>query len=510
MTRFLRLLAVTALVLMPVLMTGARKPKKIKGLTTSSVAEVIARPGDEAVQLQGATVVAVCNRGFAVSDGTDIIMVTRQEILAPGDIVTVSGVTDRFEGMPVIKADDVTLHSSGNPLPEFEYTDISSINEHPGKAVPVKVAGMLESRVRAKGEDSAELFYVYVPDAMKKTPVARVRLFYPDWNALTDLMSTAVTIKGVLIGNDSGDVKQYCVMISTIEPAEAGKVLTVSALTMLPVGASFQIVGTVTSVARRVMTLSDFTGSIQIPVPDQANIGRGMRVSVQASIGNNSLMDPKYKMLRGMSFSGERAITLISGGKEYKGAMKPVPGGYVLRSVKLTAGDKVIFPDSRGFRGGNMVASIPSPLHGGSVTINTGQDGVYDLWYFPEPEVGAFVPAGKKAVPVALQAVEARPEPLVTEPLFKGKGMDEFKSWLLGVTRFPKEHRADAHGSVVTLAATVLPDGSLDDVHIVDSPSPAFSREALRAARKSPSWTPATSDGVPVQKEIIFPVVFNQ
>lgn len=504
MKRIVRIAAILALMIFPAVLLQGKKPKKkVKPVVVESVQAFKALEDGKPVDLRGFTVAAVSTRSVLLSDGGGLVLVPDQQIVSAGDKVNALGTKASEDSLAVLQCTEMKVVGSGNLDVDWKVLSADML-----PMTPVKVTGILESRIRTEGADTHEDFYVYIPDQREKTPSARVVLHYPDWNSLSDIMSSAVDLKGYLLGITRGDIPEYRVMVSSIA-ASGEPFYTVSSLGMLAQGTTFRLTATVTNVARRVMTLSDFTGSIQMKVPDKTNVSRGMRITVKATIGNDALKDPSYSVLRGLAYTGTPKIQLSSASGSFEGTMKPSPGGYVLKNVKLSAGDTFAFPGGKGFRDPGFMASNPAPLHGGKVTVGAGQDGIYDIWYFPEPEVGVVVPASKKAKASALGEVDADDEDAeIVEPVFKAKGADDFKTWMSRQIKFPKQLRGVQTQGVVTLGATVAADGTLTDVHVIDSTDPLFAAEALRAARTSPKWTPATRDGEPIEWTITVPVLF--
>ena len=506
MRRIVTIIAILAFMILPAAVLQGKKPKKkIKPVVVENVAALKALQDGAAVDARGLSVVAVSTRSVLLSDGDGLVLVPDQQIVSVGDKVNAIGTKAEDSDMAVIKCIEMKVVGNEDVLDSIQWAEIS---DNTPVMSPVKVTGILESRIRPEGADTRENFYVYIPDQRKKTPSARVVLHYPDWNSLSDVMSSTVDLKGYLVGIIKGDIPEYRVIVSSVGPA-AQPLYTVSSLGLLAPGTTFRLTATVTNVARKIMTLSDFTGSIQMKVPDKTNVSRGMRITVKATIGTDALKDPSYNVLRGLTYTGTPKIQLSGASGSFEGTMKPTPGGYVLKNIKLSSGDSFSFPGGKGFRETGFTASSPAPLHGGKVAVRDGQDGIYDIWYFPEPDVGLVVPAGKKAKASALGEVESEDEDgEIIEPVFKAKGADDFKTWISKQIKFPKQLKGVATQGVVTLGATVAADGTLTDVHVIDSTDPMFAAEALRAARTSPTWTPATRDGEPIDWDITVRVVF--
>ena len=504
MRRLIGITAILAFLILPCFTAQSKKPKK-KTVVVESVQAFKALDDDTSVDLRGVTVAAVSTRSVLLTDGQELILVPDQQIVSVGDKVNALGLKATDGTTPVLQCTGMKIVGTGDALQSVQWAPIS---ENLPLMSPVKITGILEPRNSPEGEGTRENYYIYTPDAGKKTPSARVILHYPDWNTLTDYMTLSVDVKGFLLGVTSGDIPEYRVMVSSITDASQ-PLYNITSMGSLPEGTSFRVTATVTSVSKKIMTLSDFSGSIQMKVPAQTAVSRGARLTVKATIGKGALKDPSYTVLRGFTYTGAPKIQLSGTSGSFEGTMKPVPGGYVLKNVRLTAGDTFSFPGGKGFREKGFIASSVAPLHGGQVTVGTGQDGIYDIWYFPEPEVGVIVPAGKKAKASALGEVESEEDDaIVLEPVFKARGENDFKAWISRQVKFPKQLRGVATQGVVTLGATVSADGTLTDVHVIDSTDPLFAAEALRAARTSPAWTPATRDGDPIDWNITVRVVF--
>ena len=504
MRRIVRITAILALMILPAVMMQGKKPKK-KTVVTESVEVLKSLDDGTPVDLRGVTVAAVSTRSVLLSDGSGLVLVPDQQIVSVGDKVNAQGTKATDGSTPILQCTGIKVVGNGDALRDIQWADLS---EDLPLMAPVKITGLLEPRNCPEGEIARENYYIYTPDSRTKTPSPRVILHYPDWNSLTDLMTLAVDLKGYLLGFTKGDIPEYRVMVSSITPS-AQVLNTITSVGSLPEGTSFRVTATVTSVSKKIMTLSDFAGSIQMKVPAQTNVSRGIRLTIKATIGKDALKDPSYSVMRGFTYTGAPKIQLSGASGSFEGTMKPVPGGYVLKNVRLTAGDTFSFPGGKGFREKGFTASSVAPLHGGKVTVGAGQDGIYDIWYFPEPEVGVIVPAGKKAKASALGEVESDDEDAeIVEPVFKAKGEDDFKAWISRQVKFPKQLRGVQTQGVVTLAATVAADGTLADVHVIDSTDPLFAAEALRAARTSPKWTPATRDGEPIDWNITVRVIF--
>lgn len=64
--------------------------------------------------------------------------------------------------------------------------------------------------------------------------------------------------------------------------------------------------------------------------------------------------------------------------------------------------------------------------------------------------------------------------------------------------QFPEEARVLGARGVVKLAFDILPDGSIANMEILESPLDLFSNELIKVMKNMPRWSPAFRDGNPV------------
>jgi TonB family protein len=99
------------------------------------------------------------------------------------------------------------------------------------------------------------------------------------------------------------------------------------------------------------------------------------------------------------------------------------------------------------------------------------------------------------------QVVEQMPE-------FPG-GMGEWLKWLQANIKYPKEAKEKGEHGRVILQFIVEKDGSITDVKVVRSVSPALDAEAIRVASAMPKWKPGMQRGKVVKVKYTLPVMFN-
>ncbi len=95
-----------------------------------------------------------------------------------------------------------------------------------------------------------------------------------------------------------------------------------------------------------------------------------------------------------------------------------------------------------------------------------------------------------------------------TEAEFPG-GTEKLMRYLSMNIRYPEAaHLEDRTGKSV-VGFSVLADGSISDVTIVESSWPDLDEEAMRVVKAMPKWTPASIDGKPVASQSSIPITFR-
>ena len=88
-------------------------------------------------------------------------------------------------------------------------------------------------------------------------------------------------------------------------------------------------------------------------------------------------------------------------------------------------------------------------------------------------------------------------------------GLPAFGRYIDNHVVYPPILRANRTQGKVLVQFSVLPDGSLDDFKIIQSPDSLFSTEAIKVVKSSPKWTPAYAFGKPVKASYTVPVNFS-
>lgn len=100
-----------------------------------------------------------------------------------------------------------------------------------------------------------------------------------------------------------------------------------------------------------------------------------------------------------------------------------------------------------------------------------------------------------------LAAVQEQPE-------FPG-GMAQMYKYLQTNTKYPDmEFDANIQGKVF-VEFVVAPDGSINNVRVVRGVSPGLDKEAVRAVKSMPKWSPGKMNGKPVKVRFTIPVDFK-
>lgn len=95
-------------------------------------------------------------------------------------------------------------------------------------------------------------------------------------------------------------------------------------------------------------------------------------------------------------------------------------------------------------------------------------------------------------------------------PLFNGGDPAlEFRKFIAMNLKYPESAAEQGIGGRVIVQFTVRPDGSLDEISVINKVHPALATEAMRVVASSPKWTPGRSDGEPVPVVFTFPFTFT-
>lgn len=94
------------------------------------------------------------------------------------------------------------------------------------------------------------------------------------------------------------------------------------------------------------------------------------------------------------------------------------------------------------------------------------------------------------------------------DPQFKN-GMDAFYTYLRKTIRYPEQcYRSGIQGKVL-VSFTVMKDGSLENIRVMNEVHPALATEAVRVIKDSPAWEPGVLRGKPANVVYNVPVSFT-
>lgn len=95
------------------------------------------------------------------------------------------------------------------------------------------------------------------------------------------------------------------------------------------------------------------------------------------------------------------------------------------------------------------------------------------------------------------------------KPQFNGKDPSEFAKFLAKNIVYPKVALDNGIQGRVMIRFIINTDGSLSDITVTRSVEPSLDKEAVRAASKSPKWSPGRlADNTPVKVVYLYPVAF--
>lgn len=94
------------------------------------------------------------------------------------------------------------------------------------------------------------------------------------------------------------------------------------------------------------------------------------------------------------------------------------------------------------------------------------------------------------------------------EAEFPGGGRTALNKWLSRNVRYPQDAEEAGIKGTVILQFVIEKDGSVSDVKVVRSVDPQLDKEAVRAVKSMPKWSPAEQRGKPVRYLYTLPVDF--
>lgn len=262
-------------------------------------------------------------------------------------------------------------------------------------------------------------------------------------------------------------------------------------------GATLRIIGT------DVTTQSDSKGEATLTVTE------GQVVEINC---------PEYSAVSVVAEPARREITVTLRSESTKQAVGPIPTvdeyGVRQRPLYIIDGKESSFDPGLTT---NSVESIQL-LKPEEATAKYGERGKYgaveitttaiDNLKHPKTASAEEAPAGQQPTP---SASEDDTPFLVAEemPLFQGKDLNTFRSWLQSQIRYPAEALKRGIEGRVVLSFIVERDGSVSTIELLQSPDRILSEEARRAVAASPKWSPGRQKGHLVRVRYTLPVDFS-
>jgi len=93
-------------------------------------------------------------------------------------------------------------------------------------------------------------------------------------------------------------------------------------------------------------------------------------------------------------------------------------------------------------------------------------------------------------------------------PEFPG-GIDKLFQFLATELKYPKRQRNKRIQGTVKVSFFILEDGSVANIHVVESPNEDFSDEAIRVVKRMPKWKPGIVDQKIEPYEMVLPISFK-
>jgi protein TonB len=94
-------------------------------------------------------------------------------------------------------------------------------------------------------------------------------------------------------------------------------------------------------------------------------------------------------------------------------------------------------------------------------------------------------------------------------PTFQGQSSDAFRMYIQNNLNYPIIAQENGISGRVFVQFDINGKGELTNVIVVRGVDPSLDREAVRAIKTSPKWTPGKQRGRPVNVRFTFPVVFQ-
>lgn len=262
-------------------------------------------------------------------------------------------------------------------------------------------------------------------------------------------------------------------------------------------GATLRIIGT------DVTTQSDSKGEATLTVTE------GQVVEINY---------PEYSAVSVVAETARREVFIDLRSESTKHSVGPIPtvDEYGVQQRPLYIIDGMEYPTNTGLTT-NSVESIQL-LKPEEATAKYGERGKYGAVEItttavenmkrPKTAAAEEAPAGQQPTPAASE--DDTPFLVAEEmPLFQGKDLNTFRSWLQSQIRYPAEALKRGIEGRVVLSFIVERDGSVSTIELLQSPDRILSEEARRAVAASPKWSPGRQKGHLVRVRYTLPVDFS-
>lgn len=262
-------------------------------------------------------------------------------------------------------------------------------------------------------------------------------------------------------------------------------------------GATLRIIGT------DVTTQSDSKGEATLTVTE------GQVVEINY---------PEYYAVSVVTETARREITVTLRSESTKQSVGPIPtvDEYGVQQRPLYIIDGMEYPTNTGLTT-NSVESIQL-LKPEEATAKYGERGKYGAVEItttavenmkrPKTAAAEEAPAGQQPTPAASE--DDTPFLVADEmPLFQGKDLNTFRTWVQSQIRYPAEALKRGIEGRVVLSFIVERDGSVSTIQLLQSPDRILSEEARRVVSSSPKWTPGRQNGHLVRVRYMLPVDFS-
>lgn len=262
-------------------------------------------------------------------------------------------------------------------------------------------------------------------------------------------------------------------------------------------GATLRIIGT------DVTTQSDSKGEATLTVTE------GQVVEIDY---------PEYYAVSVVAGTARREVFIDLRSESTKQSVGPIPtvDEYGVQQRPLYIIDGMEYPTNTGLTT-NSVESIQL-LKPEEATAKYGERGKYGAVEItttavenmkrPKTAAAEEAPAGQQPTPAASE--DDTPFLVAEEmPLFQGKDLNTFRTWVQSQIRYPAEALKRGIEGRVVLSFIVERDGSVSTIQLLQSPDRILSEEARRVVSSSPKWTPGRQNGHLVRVRYMLPVDFS-